>query len=251
MEADFNHTQTLSLKLAYDGTDFLGWQKTKMGPSIEQTLEDVLKKLTQKDLKIEAASRTDAGVHARGQIVSCTLSPRFSLRDFQYRINCLLPCSIQVLDIQKKDRTFHPTLNARAKEYEYLIETAAIASPFLRKTHWHYPHALDLMKMEHAKNHFIGQRDFAAFANHPCHKNTERKVFSISIERPTTDSLRFTITGETFLYKMVRNIVGTLVYVGRGLIDPDEIPPIFKSRLRKNAGLCAPAKGLTLKQVYY
>jgi tRNA pseudouridine38-40 synthase len=221
--------------LSYDGTHYFGWQKTKPGPSIQETLEKALFQLTGETQIPEAASRTDRGVHARGQVIQFSLQKPIHKK----ALNAHLPSDIRILHLEPCQ--FHPTLDAVGKEYHYQI--TAEEDPMQRLYSWHFRHPLDLAKMRLEATHLLGTHDFSAFANEP-EKNPICTLHSIDIE-PHLIRIR----GDRFLYKMVRNLVGTLLYIGCGKLS--SIQSILASRDRKQAGVTAPAHGLYLHQVFY
>jgi len=232
------------LILSYEGTSYLGFQKTKEGPSIEASLEKALSTLLSYTPKIFAASRTDAGVHAKEQVVNFFIKETSNL--VLYSINSLLPKEIRALHLEEVSPTFNATFDSIKKEYLYQISTSPVHSPFERLTCWHYPHPLDLEAMRLASSYLIGEHDFSSFANKGSHENKIRHVESIQINNHS-----FIITGKSFLYKMVRNIVGTLVYVGANKIKPTFMETLLHSRNRSLGGPSAPAHGLTLNKVFY
>ncbi len=242
--------KNIRMTIAYDGGRFLGWQKTKMGPSVEEALQQVLEKILQEEISLQAASRTDAGVHARGQVVNFFTSKKsLELDKLQFSLNSLLPSDIVVRDIFEAPFDFHPTRDCKGKEYHYSLCHAKIQLPHERHYSWHYPYLIDMPSMRSAASHFIGKHNFKSFCNfkkNSNYKDFERTIFQLNIEEMNEQSFRFEITGDHFLYKMVRNIVGTLVYVGRGVIEVDAIPEILQSHHRPSAGITAPAHGLTL-----
>lgn len=232
--------------IAYNGTHYFGWQKTRMGPSIEETLELCLQQILQHPVELQAASRTDRGVHAEGQVVNFfTDKPKVDLKKLHLSLAKMLPKDISPLALEEVETSFHPTLDSKGKEYQYQICNLPIQLPFLKDYSWHIPTPLDLPSMLIAKEFLLGTHDFSAFTNERT-DDTIRTIHSIEIEPGL-----FKIKGDKFLYKMVRNIVGTLVYVGLGKIPPTEIPTILSSRNRALAGMTAPAHGLCLKQVFY
>jgi tRNA pseudouridine38-40 synthase len=250
MASPFISTINLKLTLAYEGTSYLGWQKTKMGPSIEEALEKALFQIFRIPILLQAASRTDAGVHAEGQIVNFTLPYIPNLFQLRLGLNSFLPDDISILSLENVETSFHPTLDALGKEYHYHIYNHSADHPLHRKFSWHVPHPLNLEAMRNAANYLIGEHDFSAFSNEPV-AHAIRKITSIEISLLSEKRIRIAVKGNHFLYKMVRNIVGTLVYVGCGKISIDKIPAILASRDRKSAGITAPAHGLTLFQVFY
>lgn len=245
----------IKLMVAYDGTRFLGWQKTKMGPSIEDSLERVLTRILQHDITLQAASRTDAGVHAKGQVVNFFTGKVIpSLQRLLISMNCLLPKDIAVIDIEQVADDFHPTLDCKQKEYHYFVCYGAAQLPHHRFFSWHYPHALDIDAMQRAAQHLVGEHDFATFCNfkkNSSYDHTIRYVHEIAVTSLPDHRLHFRIIGNNFLYKMVRNLVGTMVYVGCGKIKEEAVAGILSSGDRTLAGVTAPALGLCLHRVYY
>lgn len=243
----------VKLLIAYDGTGYLGWQKTKMGASVESSLQLVLEKILQQPIRLQAASRTDAGVHAEGQTVNFMIDRPIDCLKLRCSLNCLLPRDIIILEATEEDEGFHPTLDVVLKEYHYLVCFNFAQRPRERLHAWHFPHSLAVNAMRLAASSIVGTHDFAAFCNLKSegYDNTTRHVAAIDIEELPEKSLRIVVKGANFLYKMVRNIVGTLVYVGCGRLSPDSIPRILNGLDRTQAGVTAPAHGLTLHKVYY
>ncbi|MGK5594944.1 MAG: tRNA pseudouridine(38-40) synthase TruA [Parachlamydiaceae bacterium] len=245
----------IRLLLAYDGSNFLGWQKTSLGPSIEATLQRALEQILQHHVRLQAASRTDAGVHASGQVANFFTSKLLiDLNRFRLSINALLPPDIRVLEVFYAQANFHPTLDNVGKTYQYELCLGPIQHPRHRFYSWHIPQPLDIEKMRAAAGSFIGTHDFSAFCNVKKNENylcKTRELQSINISELEVNRLRLLFTGNSFLYKMVRNLVGTLVYVGLGKIPPAEIPIILQGKDRTKAGMSAPAHGLTLVSVHY
>ncbi len=228
--------------LAYDGTHYFGWQKTFTGPSIQEELERAICQITGEKVMPEAASRTDRGVHAEGQAVQFALSKPVECQRLQRGLNAALPQDIRVLELSELD--FHPTLDAIGKEYHYHLCLGPVQDPTQRLYSWHFRHPLDLKLMEENGKDFVGTHDFSAFAN------AEGKDPICTIESIYFEG-RFVIKGDRFLYKMVRNIVGTLIYIGCGKLPSGSIRDILASRDRKRGGITAPAHGLHLHQVFY
>lgn len=232
--------------VAYDGTAYQGWQDNTHAPSIEGTLRKTIEQIVQHPISLEAASRTDSGVHARGQVVTFTSNP-LPTNKLHASLNRLLPQDISILSLETATQKFHPSLNAKEKIYIYTIHNSPIPSPFLRRSAWHIPQQLDLNKMRIAATHLIGTHDFRSFTS-DTYDNYTRTITSIHIEHIDT-TLTIRVTGTSFLYKMVRNIVGTLVEIGRG--KRTDISYILASQSRIHAGVCAPPHGLELKAVLY
>lgn len=247
--------KNIKLKIAYDGSAYKGWQKTGTGTSIEEKLEAALQTLLQKPVLLQAASRTDAGVHAQGQVVNFVMSlDRVPIDQVVYRLNCLLPKDIAVLELQEVSENFHPTLDCHSKEYHYLVYCGQVQAPHQRHYAWHYHYPLNLLLMREAASLFLGTHDFSALCNEKkitSYDSYIRSVELIEIEEQFDELLCFKVRGNNFLYKMVRNIVGTLVHVGRGMISLDQMKSLLEGKDRRQAGITAPAHGLTLYHVNY
>jgi len=245
--------KNIKMTVAYDGTDFLGWQKTDAGLSIEGTLQENLEKILRHPIALQAASRTDAGVHAWGQVVNFFTESEIPLHKLQHSLNCVLRGQIAVREMVQAEKNFHPTLDCKGKEYHYSVCYDHVQLPHRRLYAWHYPYELDVEKMICASKDFIGKKDFSTFCN--VQKNSPvahyiREVKNIEIVADGKNIL-IKISGNNFLYKMVRNIVGTLVYIGKGKLPEDCIPSLLSGMDRTEAGITAPAHGLSLFQVFY
>lgn len=242
----------IKLILSYDGTDFLGWQASKEGPTIEEALKVALEQIYQEPITLEAASRTDAGVHAEGQVATFSIAKSKDLARLKTSLNQLLPQAIRVREIAEVAETFHPTLDATSKEYHYQISLGIVHSPFLRYYSWHVHAPLDIALMQEAAPLFIGTHDFSSFcnANEPRPTDTIRTLTRFDLIQQG-DLLRFEIEGNRFLYKMVRNLVGTLVYVGQGKLSLEQAASLLQAKDRTQGGVTAPAQGLILKKVAY
>ncbi len=246
--------RTLKLTLAYDGTNYVGWQRQDNGISIQQVLEEAFLPLAGRDGRgptVVGAGRTDAGVHALGQVASVTadltLEPDAVLR----ALNVRLPADIRVLAVEDAVPGFHAQFHATGKAYRYRIATARILSPFHRWFVWHLPGPRDVEAMRRAAPHFIGEHDFASFqARGSSVTDTVRRVERLDI-RETPDELVIDVAGSGFLRHMVRAIVGTLADVGSGLRAASTMPVVIAARDRQAAGPTAPAAGLTLVAVRY
>lgn len=245
----------IKLTIAYDGSAYLGWQKTKMGPSIEESLQNAIERSLQHPIILQAASRTDAGVHANEQIVNLFSSKNeIDLYRLKFSLNQLLPKDIVVLSSELAPSYFHPTLDCQYKEYRYYICTGPVQLPIHRFYSWHVYQKLDLQKIQQTLPYFIGQKCFAAFSNSkniPRNINQTREINRIECLELDNQRLCFKIEGKSFLRNMVRIIVGTLMDIGKGNIDSEYIPEVFESKQRNQAGVTAPAHGLFLHRVIY
>lgn len=242
----------IKITLSYDGTDFLGWQECIDGATIEETLRKTLETIYQHPIHLQAASRTDRGVHAEEQVVNFITEKSLDLNRLKISLNQLLPKAIRILKIEEAPKTFHPTLDAKGKEYHYSLCLTPVQSPFRRHFSWHLLSPLHLDRMKEGAAFFIGTHDFKAFSNtiDSKPKDTFCTLTCLDVVEDGV-SLRFEIKGNRFLYKMVRNLVGTLVYLGMGKLSLDEVKNLLKKKDRTLAGITAPAHGLTLKKVYY
>lgn len=236
--------------IAYDGSSFLGWQKTKEGPSIQQTLEQTMMKLTQKQVGFEAASRTDRGVHAEGQVVSFCMEEGWPPEKLQRGLNALLPVEIRVLHVEAREDLFHPTLHAKEKEYHYRMCLTPFQNPIHRHYSWHFRYPLDIEPMKQGAQALLGTHDFSSFANEP-EENPICTLRQVNFSFLETNRLQMALIGDRFLYKMARTLAGTLAYVGCGKLDVHSIPEILQSKSRSQAGITAPALGLFLHRVSY
>ncbi|HEV3141987.1 MAG TPA: tRNA pseudouridine(38-40) synthase TruA [Vicinamibacterales bacterium] len=242
---------TFKITLAYDGTDFVGWQRQAEGTSIQGLLEDALAELDSKPVTVIGAGRTDAGVHARGQVASFALEREIAADTVMRAVNAKLPDSIRVVDAQIAPPTFHARFDARAKIYQYRIAQGPALSPFERRYAWHVPGPLDAAAMTSAARRLEGTHDFSAFQSAGSGVHTaEREVFSATCA-PAGELLLFDIRANGFLRHMVRAIVGSLVDVGRGRRGPEWFDELLAARDRSHAGRGAPPHGLFLVRVEY
>ncbi len=242
------------LTIAYDGTNYHGWQKTAEGPSVEETLEAVLVKIFQIPIALQAASRTDAGVHASQQVVNFFTPRRIDWEKLKHSLNGMLPDDIAVNSVEEAAFDFHPTLHTVGKEYRYQVCLGAIQLPEHRLYSWHYFKKFNMQELYRAIPYLVGTKDFAALCNvlKNCnYADTTRTIQSIEIQELPDSRLLFSITGSNFLYRMARNLVGTLMDIGHGKLQVEQLPAILASRDRTQAGMTAPAHGLCLHQVFY
>ena len=241
----------IRLVVEYDGTGLHGWQRQHNGMTVQQALEEALAQMCQHDVRVTGASRTDAGVHARGQVAVFQTERAIPLHGFRRGLNSLLPDQIAVREATEVDETFHPRFSATGKHYRYTLLTRADRSPRWRDRAWHHPDALDLDLLRAGAASLIGEHDFAAFRAAGCAaKTTVRRIEAIEITR-TSDVLRVDIHGNAFLRQMIRILVGTLTEVGTGDRPVGQVAEILASRDRNQAGLTAPAHGLELIEVRY
>jgi len=245
---------TFKIVLAYDGTDFVGWQRQANGTSIQGVLEDALRDLDQRDVAVAGAGRTDAGVHALGQVAAFSLARALSADAVVRALNAHLPDAIRVQSAEEVASEFHPRFGARTKAYRYRIWNGDVISPFERRYAWHVSGALDVEAMAAAAGSLVGAHDFAAFqASGASTSTTERVVFSSLVSRLSNHEplVLYEVTGGGFLRSMVRIIVGTLVEIGRGRRPAAWMDDVLASRDRALAGPTAPPEGLFLVGVEY
>ncbi len=245
--------RNIKLTIAYLGTAYKGWQKNNENSSIEATLGSALERILHHPVTLQAASRTDAGVHAQGQVVNMMTEHTMPLPLLQRALNGTLPKDISILSLEEQPLSFHPTLDCIEKEYRYFLCNGSTQLPFYHLTSWHVPHTLDRALMEKAASKFLGQHDFSAFCNERSRwtRNPVCHLQSLHLIPIDTERFYFQLIGDHFLYKMVRNLIGTIVDVGKGKLSVDNLPQILNNQQRHAAGVTAPAHGLSLYKVYY
>lgn len=247
--------RNLKLTLAYDGSEFYGWAMQSDRPTIQGTLIETLRKITGEKTRLYGCGRTDAGVHALGQVAHFKTRTPIPPENFQRALNSLLPPAIRVGAVEEVPLDFHSRWHARAKSYRYRILRAPICPPFEWRYVYHYPYPLDEEAMVSAAPLFEGKHDFSTFGTwdpEEADRSKVRSVFSSRLERlPQRQELIYTVCGRSFLRYMVRKIVGTLIEVGKGRLTPQDIPRLFQARDRSQAGPTAPPEGLYLVEVEY
>ncbi len=243
---------------AYEGTRYNGWQRQKNTPNtIQEKIESILSKLLDTEIEIYGSGRTDAGVHALGQVfhfhTELDLLSDQSAESFLKECNQYLPKDIRILAIEECSLRFHARLNAKYKTYQYRIDISPYGNLFLRNTTHHIPASLDLESMKKGAEYLLGTHDFKSFcSNKRMKKSSVRTIYSIQIEKDLDHQLvTLTFRGNGFLYNMVRILSGTLIEIGLGTRNADEIPSILEGVNRGLAGHTAPAAGLFLIQVDY
>ena len=243
--------RNIKLIIEYDGTNYGGWQKQKNNKTIQESIEKAIYKVTGEEVTLFGSSRTDAGVHARGMVANFETSSRIPEEKFREAINGKLPDDIAIINSQEVDKEFHARYCSKGKTYSYSIinryEKVAIGKQYS----YHIREVLDVEKMNEACRYFVGTHDFRAFRTAGSSVKTSiRTVSELYIEN-NYDELKIYITADGFLYNMVRIIVGTLIEVGKGKIEPDTIEDIILSLDRTRSGPCVPPNGLILEKVYY
>ena len=250
--------RTLRLTLSYDGTGYVGWQRQAGGRSIQGELERALAEIEGQPVTVNGAGRTDAGVHALGQVASVRLAHRIEIDALVRALNAKLPLAIRVRQAAEAEEQFHARFGAKRKTYRYQIETGRVADPFLGRYAWRVTDPLDLAAMRTGAALLTGNHDFAAFQGARAGAgSTVRTVHALSVEPHgpgsllDTPSLTIMVTGDGFLRHMVRIIVGTLVDVGSGRRTAGDVAGVLTSRDRERAGPTAPPQGLFLVSVDY
>jgi tRNA pseudouridine38-40 synthase len=243
------------LTIAYDGTNYAGWQIQKIGLGVQQRVEEALAKVYSRAIRIHSSSRTDTGVHAIGMVAHFELpdSETFAIpAKLLLAINAHLPPDIRIMAVERCDPDFHARFDAKGKQYRYFVWNHPAMNPLLRTQAWHVGRALDFPAMRRAATLFIGTHDFKSFAGTRDYEmeTTVRTLRRCSVKR-SGPLMTVVIEGDGFLYKMCRGIVGTLVQVGQGKIDEQAIKGILELKDRKAAGMTAPAQGLVLWKVFY
>lgn len=241
----------VKLTVAYDGTNYCGWQVQPNGITVQEVLNQCLSEFTGENIETIGASRTDAGVHALGNVAVFDTEMRMSGDKFSFALNQRLPEDIRIQKSEEVDADFHPRYVKSQKTYEYRILNCRFPIPTERfYSHFTYI-PLDVDKMKEAASYLIGEHDFKSFCGTGAQvKTTVRTVKEIQIEK-SGDRITIRITGEGFLYNMVRIIAGTLMDIGGGLYPPEKMKEILEAKDRKKAGPTAPARGLTLMKIQY
>jgi len=244
--------RNIKLTIEYDGTDFHGWQIQPGLETIQGVIRERIAQITQGEANLIGAGRTDAGVHARGQVANFQTASTIDLTALQRGLNSLLSPDIVITGIEEAEEDFHARFRARSKTYEYHILNRSYPSALLRAYAWFIPHQLDLASIERCGRLLIGSHDFSSFrASGDESRHSIREVIRLEIERREDDLIVIVIEANAFLREMVRSIVGTLVDVGRGKTSLEEFKEIFEARDRRKAGMTAPAQGLFLTEVKY
>ncbi len=244
--------RTIKLTIAYDGTGYVGWQRQASGESIQGLLEDALSKIDNRAVTVHGAGRTDAGVHATGQVASARVECAHDEATLLRALNANLPAAVRVFDVRVMPDAFHARFGATGKIYEYRIWNGPVMPPVQRLYTWHVPLALDIALMQRAADAIAGEHDFAAFqgARAATHSSV-RRVTSARWRTSADGTLVFEIAGEGFLRHMVRSLVGTLIEIGHQRRDPGDVARLIAHPDRSAAGRTAPPEGLFLVKVEY
>lgn len=243
--------RTLRLVVEYDGTDFAGWQRQDGQTTVQGCLEDGLRQMTGQDVIVRGAGRTDAGVHAEGQVASAEVVSRIPCLGFLRGLNTLIPPTIAVLEVSDVPAGWNARFAARGKIYRYRVWNHPVRSPSRARTSWHVFDALDVHAMRATAALLVGEHDFRAFRAADCERKTTVRIIRRFDVRCDGAMLSFEIEGTAFLRNMVRILAGTLVAVGKGKMTPEQVASLLVDGDRAQAGVTAPACGLTLVRVIY
>ena len=246
--------RNFKITLEYDGAQFAGWQTQAQGErTVQGELEAVLLRVFKQPIKVIASGRTDSGVHAWGQVISFKAETRMKPLEIQRALNSLLPADIAVHEVLDVKGDFHAQYSVKEKTYRYTVLNRKHRSVFLRDRVYFYPYPLNIVRMRKAAKYLIGRHDFKSFQAYDprrAERQTVRTIGKIAIKKEG-DLIHIGVTADGFLYKMVRNIAGTLLAIGSGQLPQDDMPRILKAKNRKLAWDTAPAEGLCLMAVKY
>jgi tRNA pseudouridine38-40 synthase len=243
--------RNIKLVLSYDGTDFHGWQRQPEHRTVQQVLEEALGRLTGVEPATNASGRTDAGVHALGQVVHFHTASRYAPEVFVKALNAMLPHDVRIREAREMPQAFHATLDAKAKLYRYVIDNGRIADPFQRRYSHHVYQPLDVAAINRAAHPLRGRHDFHSFETHwPNRTSSVRTITHIAVSR-MNDFVWVDVEADGFLYNMVRTITGTLVLVGTGRWPESKVAAALAAEDRREAGPTAPPQGLFLVRVRY
>jgi tRNA pseudouridine38-40 synthase len=249
--------RNLKLTIAYDGTEFCGWQVQPDAPTIQGSLASAIGRVTGEKVLPQGSGRTDAGVHALAQVATVSIASTIPAENLVTALNDVLPASVRVLEAEVVSTDFHARKSAKAKTYRYRMYRGAICLPFLARYVWHYPYPLDEDRMNQAAVRVVGEHDFTSFAAVDPERGSEaipvsnvRTIYCSTWERDGEEFI-YTVRGTGFLHHMVRNLVGTFLLVGKSTLQPEHIDSILRAHSRSAAGATAPASGLFLVEVEY
>ncbi len=243
--------RNIKIIIEYDGTGYCGWEKQKNGTGIQQLIEDAIFRITGERTTVNGSGRTDAGVHALGQVATFTLQHRIPAGDLERALDAVLPADVAILKAEEVSLFFHARFSACSKRYRYIVLSGRAKAPLMRHRSYHVRHPLDLETMQEAASLFCGTHDFKAFCReaerigdcvrtmHQCEVSQDGRL------------LYFDLAADGFLYNMVRIVVGTLIYVGQGKISTKNITELLDGGERKSSGPTVPACGLHLMEVFY
>lgn len=244
--------RNIKLIIEYDGKEFNGWQKQPNKLNIQGTIEQAIKNITGEEVDLTASGRTDAGVHAFGQVANFKTNSNIPIEKFPVALNSNLKRSIRIISAEEVDERFHSRLTCKKKTYRYVINNSEFSSAIYRNLETHIPQKLDIEKMKEAVKYFEGEHDFKSFkSSGTSSKSSVRTIYKAVVYEGLNNRIYIELTGNGFLYNMVRIISGTLVEVGLGKINPEDIDKIIKAKDRSLAGKTLPPQGLYLLNVEY
>jgi tRNA pseudouridine38-40 synthase len=249
--------QRYKITIEYDGTAYAGWQRQKHSPSVQQAIEEAIFAMTSEAAEVTVAGRTDAGVHARGQVAHFDLHNKVFeehklMHGLNYHLlNHLVRHDIAIIKAEKVTEDFNARFSAKKRYYKYYMLTRPAPSPINKLRAWHVYDKLNIAEMMRAAKFFEGTHDFSSFRASECQANNTIRTLDYINIHSEGEFLVFEVCGKSFLHNMVRNIVGTLKQVGTGHLNADKIPEIIAAKNRQAAGLCAPAHGLYFEKVEY
>ena len=243
--------RNLKLTIEYNGANFSGWQKQNGKRTVQQTLEDAFLSLTGEKVTVEGSGRTDKGVHALGQVASVQTENKMPLKNFKIALNDLLPADVVIKKVERAENNFHARFSAKKKTYKYLVQIGGDRDAISHDLVAYYPYQVDVQKMKETSKLLIGTHNFKGFCSaHTNVKNFDREIFDLKILK-RGKMITFFVTGNGFLYNMVRIIVGTLLDVGRGKLSIEDVKKILATGNRQYAGKTMSANGLYLQKVDY
>lgn len=244
----------LKITIEYDGTNLLGWQKQLDGPSVQEYIETAIYKFSNQQVEVYGSGRTDAGVHALGQVAHFDLETEMDEHRLREAINAhlrIMKTKIVVLEVEKVHSDFNARFDTVKRSYIYRILNRRVPSPLRENRVWHVNYPLDIEKMIEASKHLIGHHDFSSFRAAACQAKSPEKSIDIIKITKEDDEIVFYFEAKSFLHHQIRNIVGTLKMVGDGSLAPDDVKTILEAKDRTKAGITAPACGLYFKQIWY
>ena len=244
--------RNIKLTIMYDGKDFNGWQKQPNKLNIQGTIEKAISEMTGEEIELNASGRTDAGVHSFGQVANFKTNSKIPIDKFPIAINSKIKKSIVITKAEEVEERFHSRYNCKKKTYRYVIDNSEFPTPMYRYLEYHIPNKLNIEAMKKAAKYFEGEHDFKAFkSSGTSSKSSVRTIYKAEVKKAENNRIYIELTGNGFLYNMVRIISGTLVEVGLGKIKPEEIKTIIESKDRQKAGKTLPAHSLYLMNVNY
>ena len=243
--------KNIKLTIEYDGKEYNGWQKQPNKLNIQGEIERALQNITGEQVELIGTGRTDAGVHAFGQVANFKIDSDFPIEKMAIAINSQLKKSIRIKKTEEVSQEFHSRYNCHSKTYQYVIDNSEQGSAIYRGLSYHVPQELDVEKMQKAVTYFVGEHDFSSFkSSGTSSKSSVRIIYDANVEKDG-EKVKISLTGNGFLYNMVRIISGTLVEVGLNNIEPEDIPKIIEAKNRQMAGKTLPPQGLFLMKVEY